>query len=333
MDDTAVTAILAVPTDLLGTDTEKFLDVIIDAYPGGDGPNSLDDFVTLVGEREPSFSGAAEEFRENLRADGVDGHWAEIARSFVNDAGSGARLSDLREQFSEESEADDEPADDDVAAETAEEPGGWAAFCAENREFWLGWDGTDWDGWRAAFAEGAAQGQVDGDLAPHLVWMDSLEAAGRLAYLRDTLGFAINEDALAAVSAGAGSGDWAGFCAENRDFWQGWDGADWDGWRAAFAEGAVGAGAGADLDPHLVWMDSLEAAGRLAYLRDTLGFAINEDAFAEVGGTASGGEPAEETQIPADLAGEIAAQVPGFGKLSDEEIAAVVAEALQEAEE
>ena len=241
MDDTAVTAILAVPADLLGTDTEKFFDVIIDVYAGGDGPGSLDEFVALVGERDSSFTRAAEEYRENLRAEGVDGHWADIARSLTNEAGSGARLVDLYEQLGEEA------------------------------------------------------GEQDGE-------QDEAEA--------DSVG-------------------WEAFCAENRDFWRGWDGTDWDAWRSAFADGAAGAGVGEDLAAHLEWMDGLDAAGRMAYLRDTLGFAVDEQV---PDGAEPGEAPEEETQVPAELAGEIGAQVPGFEQLSDEEIAAVVAEVLQEAE-
>ncbi|MDT8913139.1 hypothetical protein [Amycolatopsis sp. PS_44_ISF1] len=243
MDDTAVTAVLAVPADRLGTEIEKFFEVLIEVQTSGPGPDSLDGLVAVVGEREPSFAAAAEEFRENLRAEGIDGHWADIARSLVDEGGSGARLARLREQFDREPDREPDAGDATAVAEPDGAPGDWAGFQATNRDFWLGWDGTGWDPWRAAFAEGAA-----------------------------------------------------------------------------------GAGVGAELEPHLVWLDGLDAADRMTYVRDTLGFAIDEDALAGLNG--DGPSP-----IPAGLAEEISASVPGFEQLSDAEIAAVVAEALQEAED
>lgn len=183
MDDAAVAALLAVPAGLLGADREKFLDLVVGAYPGGDGPE-LDGFVAQVREREPSFGPAAEAFEENLRAGGLDRHWPDIARAFVDEGGSGARLDQLREELAAETEPEVDPAGDS---------GGWAAFCTENRGFWLGWDGTEWAAWRAAFAEGAAGAGVGVELEPHLSWMDGLDPAGRVAYLRDTLGFTVGE--------------------------------------------------------------------------------------------------------------------------------------------
>ncbi|WP_328609370.1 hypothetical protein OG943_09655 [Amycolatopsis sp. NBC_00345] len=344
MDDTAVAAILAVPVDLLGADSEKFFDLVIDAYPGGEGPE-LDEFLTQVREREPSFSTAVETFEENLKAEGLDRYWPDITRAFVNEAGTGARLDQLREQLEEEAEFEEEPADE--ADAPVADSGGWEAFCAENRAFWLGWDGADWAGWRAAFAEGAVGAGVGADLDPHLSWMDGLDLPGRLAYLRDTLGFSVNEEAL----AGAGSGGWEAFCAENRDFWQGWDGADWDTWRAAFAEGAAGAGVGADLDPHLSWMDGLDLPGRLAYLRDTLGFSVSEEAFAEASGAAPAGDvgaqpseaevsaaieaaeqaiqglPPEQQVIPPEIVSEMFKEFPEAAFMDPAEIATVIRDA------
>jgi hypothetical protein len=342
MDDTAVAAMLAVPVDLLGADSEKFFDLVIDAYPGGEGPE-LDEFLTQVREREPSFTTAVETFEENLKADGIDRYWPDITRAFVNEAGTGARLEQLREQLEEEAEAEaDAPAEGAVS-------GGWDAFCAENRAFWVGWNGADWDTWRTAFADGAAGAGVSADLDPHLVWMDKLDLSGQLAYLRDTLGFSVNERTLA--GAGAGSGGWDAFRAENQAFWLGWGGADWDTWRAAFADGAVGAGVSADLDPHLSWMDGLDRTGRMTYLRDTLGFSVNEEALADAGGTAPAGDvgaqpseaevsaaietaeqairvlPPEQQVIPPEIVSEMFKEFPEAALMDPAEIAAVIRDA------
>ncbi|MDT8913137.1 hypothetical protein [Amycolatopsis sp. PS_44_ISF1] len=336
MDDAAVAALLAVPAGLLGADREKFLDLVVGAYPGGDGPE-LDGFVAQVREREPSFGPAAEAFEENLRAGGLDRHWPDIARAFVDEGGSGARLDQLREELAAETEPEVDPAGDS---------GGWAAFCTENRGFWLGWDGTEWEAWRAAFAEGAAGAGVGVELEPHLFWMDGLDPAGRVAYLRDTLGFMVGE----AASTGS-TGGWAAFCVENRGFWLGWDGTEWAAWRAAFAEGAAGAGVGVELEPHLSWMDGLDPAGRVAYLRDTLGFTVGEAVFteatpsddararpseAEISAALEAAElavralPPEQQVIPPEIVSEMFEEFPQAALMDPAELASVMAEAARQ---
>jgi hypothetical protein len=340
MDDTAVTAILAVPADLLGADREKFFDLVIEAYPGGEGPE-LDEFLNQVREREPSFTAAADTFEENLKAEGIEQYWPDITRAFVNEGGSGARLDQLREELSQEPEEDVE--EEPSAEAPADDAGGWDAFCRENRAFWLSWDGTDWGAWRLAFAQGAAGAGVEVDLEPHLSWMDDLNPAGRMAYLRDTLGFSVNEQALA-----AGSDGWEAFCGENRGFWLNWDGTDWDAWRLAFAQGGAGAGVEADLEPHLSWMDSLDLAGRVAYLRDTLGFAVNEEALVEASG--DGAQPSEaeisaaiataeqavqalppeERVIPPEVISDMFKEFPEAALMDPAEIAAVIGDAASQ---
>jgi hypothetical protein len=194
MDDYAVAAILAVPTDLSGSDFEQFFNLIIEMYVDGDGPTSLDDFARAVGDREPGFGNAAERFRETLTSQGIDGRWADIAGILVREGGSGSNLVTLHGQYTAQLSV---LAEQVPIAETYEGQAAavdWETFRQENYYFWSNWDGGNWADWRAAFT-GRIPDELRAELDPHVAWLDSLDPAGQMTYLRDSLGFAINYEA------------------------------------------------------------------------------------------------------------------------------------------
>ena len=284
MDENAVAAICAVPPELQGGDAEKFFDLIVEMYGNGDGTVSLDELAPQVGQREPGLANPVTQFSENLRQQGLDGRWPDIARMLASEGGSGAGLAALRDQYAAGAAgAGAAPAQD------------WESFRDQNADFWAGWNGADWPTWRAAFTE-----RVPAELAEEserqLGYLDGLQPAGQMTYIRDTLGFAINAEALAyyqsaeaspseaspsevSTAEAAPAQDWASFQAGNADFWAGWNGTDWVAWRAAFAE-RVPAELAEESERQLGYLDGLDPAGQLAYLRDTLAFAINEEALA-----------------------------------------------------
>ncbi|NBH03514.1 hypothetical protein [Amycolatopsis sp. SID8362] len=89
MDKYAIAAICAVPPGLQSGDAERFFDLFV-VLCQSDGVESADDLVREIGLREPGFGGVAEQFRDALRAGGLDGHWADIASALAV-AGSAPR--------------------------------------------------------------------------------------------------------------------------------------------------------------------------------------------------------------------------------------------------
>ena len=198
MDDYAVTAILAVPTELSGSDIEQFFNLIIEMYADGDGPPSLDDFARAVGDREPSFGNAAERFRETLTSQGIDGRWVDIAGTLVREGGSGSNLVTLHDQYAAQLAV---PAEQVPTAETANGQAAavdWETFRQANQDFWCTWDGSNWATWRAAFTS-RVPNELHAELDPHLTWLDSLDPAAQMAYLRDNLGFPTGVDTSVAA--------------------------------------------------------------------------------------------------------------------------------------
>jgi hypothetical protein len=274
MDDSAVAALCAVPPALQGSDAEKFFDLIIEMY--GNGQTSLADLIPEAEQRDPGLVNPATEFSENLRMQGLDTRWPDIAQMLVSEGGSSSGLVALRDQCAAQAAAGE--ADGGAAPD-------WGSFCAQNADFWAGWNGTEWGQWRAAFAA-LVPGDLAGEGERHLSYLDSLPPASQLAYLRDNLGFAINQEAVdywQSTEAGAEVVDpaqaWVDFCAQNVDFWAGWNGTEWGQWRAAFA-GLVPGDLAAESERHLGVLDGLSPAGQLTYLRGNLGFTINEQALA-----------------------------------------------------
>jgi hypothetical protein len=190
MDESAVAALCAVPPDLQGGDAERFFDLIIALY--GEGLTSLDDLVTQVGQRDAGLGNPATQFGDNLRMQGLDARWPDIAQMLVSEGGSGAGVAALRDQAAA------------AAANGADGGAGpdWGSFCVQNTDFWAGWNGSDWGTWRAAFA-GLVPGELTAESERHLGYLDGLAPASQLAYLRDNLGFAINEQALAYYQSAA----------------------------------------------------------------------------------------------------------------------------------
>jgi hypothetical protein len=303
MDEYAVAALCAVPPDLQGGDAEKFFDLIVEMYRDGGGPSSLDDLIPQITERESGLASPAAQFSENLRTQGLDQRWSDIAGTLASEGGSGSALASLRDQYAAQA----------GAAQTAGEAPTWEGFRTQNADFWSGWTGSDWAAWRAAFAE-RVPAELTAEIAPHLAYLDGLDPAGQLSYLRDSLGFAVNQEALDYYqSAGAAepgaqtAGEaptWEGFRTQNADFWSGWTGSDWAAWRAAFAE-RVPAELTAEVGPHLAYLDGLDPAGQLSYLRDALGFTVNPEALDYY--QADQADQADQAAAAGDMAAEDAA--------------------------
>lgn len=95
MDSVAARTLLAVPADMLGSDTEKFFDMVIAGYSDGYGPETLDEFVVYARDQDSLLSRAAEEFRDRLRTDGIDSSWLDSVRAWMNEANSTSALIDL----------------------------------------------------------------------------------------------------------------------------------------------------------------------------------------------------------------------------------------------
>ncbi|HEY1915166.1 MAG TPA: hypothetical protein VGH27_06265 [Streptosporangiaceae bacterium] len=330
MDEYAVAALCAVPPDLQGGDAEKFFDLIVEMYQDGSGPSSLDDLIPRITERESGLASPAAQFGENLRMRGLDQRWSDIAGTLASEGGSGSALASLRDQYAVQA----------GAAVSAGEVPTWEGFRAQNADFWSGWTGSDWAAWRAAFAE-RVPAELSAEIDPHLAYLDGLDPAGQLSYLRDTLGFAVSQEALdyyqSARPSAAAAGEvptWEGFRTENADFWSGWTGSDWAAWRAAFAE-RVPAELLAEVDPHLAYLDGLDPAGQLTYLRDSLGFAVSQEALDYY---QSVPHSAPEEPVAAELEGIADEIVAGLdeepeiaeimAELSPEELTEILTEAL-----
>ena len=86
---------MAVPADMLGSDTEKFFDIVIACYSDGYGPETLDEFVAYASEQDSFLRNAAEEFRDRVRTDGLDSSWLDSVRAWMNEADSTSTLIDL----------------------------------------------------------------------------------------------------------------------------------------------------------------------------------------------------------------------------------------------
>lgn len=184
MDESAVAAICAVPPELQGGDAERFFDLIIEMY--GEGLASFDELVPQIEQREPGLVNPATQFSDNLRTQGLDQRWPDIAQMLVSEGGTGSALVTLRDQY--------------AAGGGAAEAGGdgaadWESFRAQNADFWAGWNGSDWATWRAAFTERVPT-ELTADSERQLSYLDTLDPAGQLTYLRDTLNFTINQEAL-----------------------------------------------------------------------------------------------------------------------------------------
>jgi hypothetical protein len=335
MDEYAVAALCAVPPDLQGGDAEKFFDLIVEMYRDGGGPSSLDDLIPQITERESGLASPAAQFSENLRTQGLDQRWSDIAGTLASEGGSGSALASLRDQYAAQA----------GAAGAAGEAPSWEGFRAQNADFWSGWTGSDWAAWRAAFAE-RVPAELTAEIAPHLAYLDGLDPAGQLSYLRDSLGFAVNQEALdyyqsagAAEPTAQGAGEaptWEGFRAQNADFWSGWTGSDWAAWRAAFAD-RVPAELTAEVGPHLTYLDGLDPAGQLSYLRDALGFTISQEALdyyqAEQAGDAGPGPRPGAGDGDADAGVEAAGETETTPEAAAEQAAAEQAAAEQAAAE
>jgi hypothetical protein len=187
VDEYAVAALCAVPPELQGSDAEKFFDLIVEMYADGSGPSSLDDLIPQIGERDSGLANPAAQFSENLRQQGLDGRWSAIAGMLASEGGSGSALASLRVQYAAEAAEAGGPAAGPAPT--------WEDFRRDNADFWSGWPGSDWAAWRGSFAERVPAG-LRSEVDPHLAYLDTLDPASQLTYLRDTLGFAVNQQAL-----------------------------------------------------------------------------------------------------------------------------------------
>lgn len=182
MDEYVIAAICAMPSGLQGGDAERFFDLIIALCQSNESV-SADDLVRGIGQREPGFADVAAQFRDTLRAQSLDGHWADIARVLANEAGTGATLAAMREQ---------------CGPPAAAEPGNgadWSDFRQRNQDFWTNWNGADWPTWRATFLS-RVPNTLLGEVELQLSYLDTLTPAGQLTYLRDSLGFPVNQQTL-----------------------------------------------------------------------------------------------------------------------------------------
>lgn len=339
LDDNAQAAVLAVPSDLLSLlDIEKFFDLVLEIQAGPEAPGDVDGLVAAIGAANSSFGAAAEQYRENLRLAGLDAHWPDIARAFLGE-GSGATLANYYSALAaQESDGADTEADQYAGyAEAERDPAGvWADLIGVRPDYWSTFDGSAerWPEWRTAFeAEVAANypGALSYLREDALPYLDGVDAAGRLAGLRD-LGFTVDETlavvAVADVAAVDPAAAWAELVGLLRDSWADFDGSDesWPAWRD-WLLGEAGNQLGGSAYPHLtdvVLADLTEDLGPVARLRrlEALGFAVNQDTLAAwlaepepepVPGAGAGGqagEPSEAIVRAAEALVEAAAALP-----------------------